>query len=542
MDTSNTAHTANDECGMNPNNDGSGMNPNRELPTEIIRLNCHERIQHVLVFVTFIILVITGYMLKLPEKWIIGMGEWGELVFAYRGLAHRICGVAMILTSLYHLAYLMVCKDGRSFMMAMIPSWKDAKDIVHNIGYYLGTKPQPPKFKRFDYREKAEYLALVAGTMIISVTGIFLWSEAYWGKFVLDLSLLIHGMEAILATLAIIVWHFYAVHWKPGQFPMSRIWIDGKMSAHHLKAEHPLQYEELVQAGKLAPVDESGHGHGPGDSHHSKSFGRRLLELMSLSSIFFFAFVSVLLLKMLYFPPASTSATQPKGDGKLMEFISSVQAKKTDTHFHNTDETVKLTISKPPICVTCHGTLPHGKSPDVRSFLNMHNYFMACETCHIRQADAPGTVRYVWYDNLSENVVPAIDESKNGNYGARLVPVANVNGNLRRLDEPTNPDFIKEYIAQKDNLNPEEQARAKVILHRDMSKKPLQCTECHGREPYINFVQVGYSQKRAESLYRTEVADMIDKYMKFYLPTMFDSDLMKKQKMEELQVEDRSTK
>ena len=74
-----------------------------------------------------------------------------------------------------------------------------------------------------------------------------------------------------------------------------------------------------------------------------------------------------------------------------------------------------------------------------------------------------------------------------------------------------------------------------------MSKKPVQCTECHGREPYINFAQVGYSQKRAESLYRTEVADMIERYMKFYLPTMFDPDLMKKQKMKELGMEDRTT-
>lgn len=529
METCNTPH------------DQSGKNLNSELPTEIIRLNCAERIQHLLVFVTFVLLVITGYMLKIPEKWIIGMGDWGELIFVYRGLAHRICGVAMILTSLFHVAYLMVCKDGRSFLKDMIPTWKDAKDIVHNIGYYLGKKPEPPQFKRFDYREKAEYLALVAGTIIISVTGILLWSEGYWSKFVLDLSLLIHGMEAILATLAIIVWHFYAVHWKPGQFPMSRIWIDGKMSAHHLQAEHPLQYEEMVQAGKLAPVNNPGHGHGHGEPHPSRSFGRRLLELLSFSSIFFFAFVSVLLLKMLYFPPAATSVTQQAGSGKLMEFIASGQAKKTDTHFHNTDETVKLTIAKPPICVTCHGTLPHGKSPDIRSFLNMHNYFMACETCHIRQADAPGEVRYVWYNNMTEEIVTTIDETKNGYYGARLVPVATVEGKARRLDEPTNPDFIKEYIATKDTLSPEEQARAKVLLHRDMSKKPLQCTECHGREPYINFVKVGYSQKRAESLYRTEVADMIDKYMKFYLPTMFDSDLMKKQKMEELKMEDRST-
>ncbi|MHB1350432.1 MAG: formate dehydrogenase subunit gamma [Desulfobulbaceae bacterium] len=527
----NTPNSAHDYCG-----EGDTGGP----ATEVIRLNCHERIQHLLVLVTFIILVITGYMLKIPESWIIGMGDWGELIFAYRGLAHRICGVAMILTSFYHLAYIAVCKDGRSFLKEMIPTWKDAKDIVHNIGYYLGTRPEPPKFKRFDYREKAEYLALVAGTIIISVTGILLWSEAYWSKFVLDLSLLIHGMEAILATLAIIVWHFYAVHWKPGQFPMSTVWLDGKMSAHHLRMEHPLQYEELVQAGKLAPVEDEGHGHGHDGAGGSRSFGKGVLGLLSFGSIFFFAFVSVLLLKMLYFPPSATSVTQTPDHNKLMEFISSGQAKKTDTHFHNTDETVKLIIAQPPICVTCHGTLPHGKSPDIRSFLNMHNYFMACETCHIRQADAPGEVHYVWYDNLTEDIVTAIDEKKNGNYSARLVPVATVDGRTKRLDEPTNPDFIKEYIAQKDRLTPEEQARAKVVLHRDMSKKPLQCTECHGREPYINFHQVGYSKERAESLYRTEVADMIDRYMKFYLPTMFDSDLMKKQKMEELQLEDRS--
>jgi cytochrome b subunit of formate dehydrogenase len=528
MDTSNTAY------------DDSAKNPETGLPTEITRLNCHERIQHLLVFVTFFALVITGYMLKMPQSWIMGLGDWGPTVFAYRGLVHRICGAAMILTSMYHLAYLLVCKDGRSFFIAMIPTWKDATDIVHNIAYYLGKRPEPPKFRRFDYREKAEYLALVAGTIIISVTGIFLWSEDYWGKFILDLSLLIHGMEAILATLAIIVWHFYAVHWKPGQFPMSKVWIDGKMSAHHLKEEHPLQYEEMVQAGKLAPLDESGHGHGHGQRPRS-SFGRRILEFFSLSSILIFAFVSVLLLKLLYFPSAATSVTRMADGGRLSEFIAAEQGKKTDTHFHNTDETIKLVIASPPICVTCHGTLPHGKSPDIRSFLNMHNYFMACETCHIRHEDAPGNVHYVWYDNMTEDIVTAIDETKNGNYGARLVPVAKMNGSLRRLDEPTNPEFIQAYIAQKDQLSPEEQARAKVILHRDMSKKPLQCTECHGREPYINFVKVGYSQTRAESLYRTEVADMIDRYMKFYLPTMFDSDLMKKEKMEELQMEDRST-
>jgi len=518
------------------------MRRSDDLPNEITRLNGQERIQHLFTFLTFTILVITGYMLRMPEAWIIKLGAWGGIIFEYRGLTHRVCGVLMILTGLYHVVYLIAFKDGRSFMFNMIPTWKDVTDIFQNLAYYLGRRKEPPKFKRFDYREKAEYLALVAGTIIISTTGVFLWTEEYWSKFVLDLSILIHGMEAVLATLAIIVWHFYAVHWKPGQFPMSNIWIDGKMSTHHLKEEHPLQYEELVEAGKIAPVEEHEDSHGHELLPRHKPFGRRVLEITSFLSIFFFAFVSVLLLKLLYFPSNVTGTTKAVDKGRFEGFLTSGQAKKTDTHFHNTDETVKLVIANPPVCVTCHGTLPHSKSPDIRSFLNMHNYFMACETCHVRSTDLSGDVQYVWYDNLTEETVAAIDETKHGNYGARLVPVGTRDGKLDRLDLPSNPEFIHEYLAKRDSLTPEEQAKAKVLLHQDMSKKPIQCTECHGREPYINFVAAGYSQKRADSLYRTEVADMIDRYMKFYLPTMFDSDLMKKQKMKELEIEDRSTK
>ncbi|MBU1234738.1 MAG: cytochrome b/b6 domain-containing protein [Proteobacteria bacterium] len=512
-----------------------------ELPSEIVRLNAQERIQHLLTFVTFVLLVVTGYMLRMPEEWILKFGGWGETIFYYRGITHRVCGVLMIATGLYHVIYLIACKSGRSFMFAMIPVWKDVTDIFQNLGYYLGLRAEPPKFRRFDYREKAEYLALVAGTIIISVTGIFLWTEVYWSKFVLDLSILIHGMEAILATLAIIVWHFYAVHWKPGQFPMSNVWIDGKMSNHHLKEEHAVQYEQMVADGMLAPVDES-HDSGHGHSTHNKTIGRRLGEMMSLFTLVFCFVVSVLLLKILYFPSAPSMLSGNTAEqGKFVGFVASGQAKKTDTHFHNTDETVHLTIENQPICVSCHGTLPHSKSPDIRSFLNMHNYFMACETCHVRRADVKGEVAYLWYDNITEEQVQAIDESKNGSYGARMVPVASLNGKERRLDQPSNPGFIEQYKAQKDNLTPEEQAEAKVMLHKDMSKKPIQCTECHSREPYIDFVTAGYSKKRSDSLYRTEAADMIDRYMKFYLPTMFDPAMAKEKKVKELEVENRST-
>jgi len=524
--------------------DGEMMHNNENLPNEIIRLNGHERLQHLLTFVTFFILVATGYMLKMPEEWILKLGSYGKVIFAYRGLTHRIAGVLMILGSIYHVAYLLFTKAGRSFMFDMIPTLKDATDIFQNLAYYLGQRPSPPKFERFDYREKAEYLALVAGTVIISVTGIFLWSEVYWSKFVLDLSILIHGMEAILASLAIIVWHFYAVHYKPGQFPMSRVWIDGKMSAHHLKEEHPLVYERLVAEGKLAPVEHDGHGHA---SHGKrKTIGQWFFEFLAYVSIVFFVVVGALLVKLLYFPATSQAkvrTTPTNGFEKMIKTQSEEQ--KFKGHFHNIDDTIQLKVATPQFCMTCHGTYPHGKAPDIRSFLNMHNYFMACEVCHIREENFAGKFKYVWFDNMSDQKVDHI-EGNNGVYGARLIPVLVTDSTniseTRRLDIPEDPNFITSYMAQKDILTPEEQGKAKVIIHKGMAKKPVQCTECHSsKQPYIDLARVGYSQKRAESLYRTEVADMINRYMQFYLPTMFDPDLMKKQKMDELKMEHRAT-
>ena len=425
-------------------------------------------------------------------------------------------------------------------MFDMIPTLKDATDAIHNMAYYFGQRSEPPEFERFDYREKAEYLALVAGTIIISVTGIFLWSEVYWSKFVLDLSILIHGMEACLATMAIIVWHFYQVHFKPGQFPMSRVWIDGKMSNHHLKIEHGAMYNRLVAEGKLAPVDDSDH-----HAHHApKTVKQVFVEFATYCSIFFFAGVMVLLGKLLYFPPAYTAKAKTSPTSGFEKLVKTHETK-FPRHFHNVDDTVTLKISNPQFCVTCHGTLPHSKAPDIRSFLNMHSYFMACEVCHDREENFSGKFKYVWYNNMTDEPVDRI-EGNNGVYGARLVPVlvsdSNNGSEIRRMDEAEDPNFIKSFIAQKDILTPEEQGKAKVIIHKNMAKKPVQCTECHNsKTPYIDFVRVGYNQKRAESLYRTEVADMINRYMQFYLPTMFDPDLMRKQKMKELKMENRST-
>lgn len=138
----------------------------------------------------------------------------------------------------------------------MLPRIKDLKDMFQNMFYYLRITDQKPLFDRFNYKEKMEYWTGWIGNIIITITGIFLWFEQYFPKFIFDVSILVHTMEAILASSAIMVWHFYEVHLKPGKFPMSTIWLNGKIPEHELEEEHPLQYQRIKQAESTSATSD----------------------------------------------------------------------------------------------------------------------------------------------------------------------------------------------------------------------------------------------------------------------------------------------
>jgi len=235
---------------MNKNNNISTLKTESQPEEEkyYIRLNLHERIQHHIVWTTFITLAITGFMVEFPEKWLVIFGSYKATIFYWRGLIHRIAAVIMILNLFYQLWYIICTKSGRSYLRDMIPRIKDLKDMFQNMFYYLRITDQKPLFDRFNYKEKLEYWTGWIGNIIITITGIFLWFEQYFPKFIFDLSILVHTMEAILASCAIMVWHFYEVHLKPGKFPMSKIWLNGKIPEHELEEEHPLQYQRIKQA------------------------------------------------------------------------------------------------------------------------------------------------------------------------------------------------------------------------------------------------------------------------------------------------------
>lgn len=224
------------------------------------RMTKGERIQHVSLLVTFFLLVITGFALKYPYSF------WGwpfRVIpggFDARSLIHRIAGVLMIADSLYHVYYLLFTARGRQLGKDMIPKVKDVRDAVAQVLWFFDRKPHEARFGRFSYAEKAEYLALVWGTIVMVATGLVLWFKGWaaqfmptWGYAAAEM---VHFYEAVLAFSAIVIWHLYAVFFKTDRPPFNPTWITGGMTKHSMEHEHPEELEALEAAERAAKKAE----------------------------------------------------------------------------------------------------------------------------------------------------------------------------------------------------------------------------------------------------------------------------------------------
>jgi cytochrome b subunit of formate dehydrogenase len=220
-------------------------------PRSVVRMTRNQRWQHLTLLVSFFTLAITGFALKYPDSWLSMLPGMGEQV---RGIVHRIAALFMIGASVYHILYAFLTRDGRKLVLDLFPEPKDARDVLAVLRYYLGLGGAKPEFKRFNYAEKAEYWALVWGIIVMASTGVALWAKVLVSNLLprwwLDIATAVHFYEAVLATLAIVVWHFYQVFLDPDTYPMNWAWWDGKVSAHHYQEEHALDGETLVAAAE----------------------------------------------------------------------------------------------------------------------------------------------------------------------------------------------------------------------------------------------------------------------------------------------------
>jgi len=233
------------------------------MTKKYLRMTLNERFQHVNLFINFTLLVITGFALKYPEAfWVTPITD-APLGMTFRGFLHRLCGVAILTLSGYHLLYCAFTERGRGIIKDMIPGLKDAKDIWETLknNFFINRPAKEIKMGRFNFREKSEYLGLIWGTIVMTVTGFILWFKTEWLMYfpmwTYDVARAIHFYEAILATLTIIVWHFYSVVFNPDIYPMSWAWITGDLTEHEMKLEHGLELEK-IKAGERGELKEFG--------------------------------------------------------------------------------------------------------------------------------------------------------------------------------------------------------------------------------------------------------------------------------------------
>ena len=221
----------------------------------VMRMALRFRWQHAALLTSFIVLVLTGFALKYPGSWFASMLTLGERM---RGLLHRAAAVVLMGVSLYHIFDAALTREGRRLARDLFPTLGDVRSAWQNLSYYLGLNARKPEFRRFNYAEKAEYWALVWGMVVMAVTGVALWAKVIVGNHLprwwLDVATAIHFYEAVLATLAIVVWHFYQVFLDPDVYPMNWAWWDGKMPLHHYQEEHGLDGETISAA---QPIDST---------------------------------------------------------------------------------------------------------------------------------------------------------------------------------------------------------------------------------------------------------------------------------------------
>ncbi len=220
------------------------------------RFNLSQRLEHGVMLTSFSILALTG----LPQKYLdspISLAFIQLLggIEAIRTI-HHVAAVVLLAISIYHIVALLYRVIVLRTPWSMMPGIEDFIHLLQDIGYYLGLRQHKAYYGRYNYAEKAEYLAVVWGTLVMAITGFMMLNPiattSYLPGQAIPAAKAAHGGEAVLAVLAIILWHFYHVHLKT----FNKSMFTGKLTREEMVHEHPAELAQ-IETGKAwqAPAE-----------------------------------------------------------------------------------------------------------------------------------------------------------------------------------------------------------------------------------------------------------------------------------------------
>jgi cytochrome b subunit of formate dehydrogenase len=168
---------------------------------------------------------------------------------------HHLAAIVMMLGTAWHLLVFGYLAYVRHTRLTMLPSLQDIKDGWQALMYNIGRAKTPPQMGRYTFEEKMEYWAFVWGALIMGLTGFMMWNPITTARFlpgeVIPAAKAAHGGEALLAVLAIIIWHMYGVHIKR----FNRSMFTGKMTEEEMLHEHPLELADIKAGIAERPLD-----------------------------------------------------------------------------------------------------------------------------------------------------------------------------------------------------------------------------------------------------------------------------------------------
>jgi thiosulfate reductase cytochrome b subunit len=232
-----------------------------------VRFRPIDRFIHGLVIFSFLLLVLTGMPLKFYYT---GWAQWlldimgGQAVAA---LLHRVGAIITIFYFLVHILTVLISlwqkryifKDPskgrvtfRQFMAVAtgpdspMPNMQDVRDFIAHQKWFLG-RGEKPQFDRWTYWEKFDYLAVFWGVAFIGLSGLIMWYPEVFTSFLpgwtINVALLVHSDEALLAAGFIFTFHFFNVHFRLEKFPMDHSIFSGRISRSELLQERRKLFE-----------------------------------------------------------------------------------------------------------------------------------------------------------------------------------------------------------------------------------------------------------------------------------------------------------
>lgn len=221
-----------------------------------LRFPVARRIEHWIMMLSFTLLGLTGLPQRYPES-AVGVA----IVQALGGIEslrfiHHIAAIVMMFGTAWHILVMGYSIFVMHDKMSMLPSLQDAIDGIQALLYNIGFAKEYPKMGRYTFEEKMEYWAFLWGAGVMGATGFLMWNpitatQYLPGEFI-PAAKAAHGGEAVLAVLAIIIWHMYGVHIKR----FNKAMFTGMQTEAEMLHEHPLELDEIKSGtGHHRPSD-----------------------------------------------------------------------------------------------------------------------------------------------------------------------------------------------------------------------------------------------------------------------------------------------